>query len=113
MTLAGLGSSDAGIASDLGGGLVFSVLVAVPMSFVALILVGLPLFIVLRSHDTVLLPIACIGGCGLPCVLFWDAPTSTVLGAVAAGLAVGVTAYFFRPVVRDNKLEDPAVPHRS
>lgn len=112
-TLAGLGSSDAGIASDAGVGLLFSVLLAVPMSFAGLALVGLPLFILLRRHDTLLLVATCIAGCGLPYAMFWDAPTRTAISAIAAGFTVGIAAYFLRPVVPANALEDRPNTHRT
>jgi hypothetical protein len=113
VTLAGIGSSDAGIASDVGIGLLFSVLLAVPMSFVGLALVGLPLLILLRKYDSLLLLLAtCIAGCGVPYIMFLDAPTRTALSAIAAGLTVGITAYLLRPVVRNNELDDRSNPHQ-
>ena len=112
VTLAGIGSSDAGIASDVGIGLLFSVLLAVPMSFVGLALVGLPLLILLRKYDSLLLLATCIAGCGVPYIMFLDAPTRTALGAIAAGLTVGITAYLLRPVVRNNELDDRSNPHQ-
>jgi hypothetical protein len=111
VTLAGLASSDAGIASDVGVGLLFSVLLAVPMSFAGLVPVGLPLFILLRRHDTLLLVATCIVTCGLPYATFWDAPARTALAAIAAGFTGGITAYFLRPVVSSNELEDPPNTH--
>lgn len=111
VTLAGIGSSDAGIASDVGIGLLFSVLLAVPMSFVGLALVGLPLLILLRKYDSLLLA-TCIAGCGVPYIMFLDAPTRTALSAIAAGLTVGITAYLLRPVVRNNELDDRSNPHQ-
>ena len=112
VTLAGLGSSDASIASEVGAGLLFSVILAIPMSFVGLVLVGLPLFILLRRRDTLLLVATCITGCGLPYAVFLDAPTRTVLCAIAAGFAVSITAYFLRPVVPNNEPEDHPHAHR-
>lgn len=106
VTLAGIGSSDAGIASDVGVGLLFSVLLAVPMSFAGLALVGLPLLILLRKHDSLLLGATCLAGCGVPYIMFLDAPTRTALGAIAAGLSVGITAYLLRPTARNNGLAD-------
>ena len=112
VTLAGIGSSNAGIASDVGVGLLFSVLLAVPMSFAELVLVGLPLIILLRKHDSLLLVATCIAGCGVPYIMFLDAPTRTALGAVAAGLTVGITAYLLRPGVRNNELDKRPNTHR-
>jgi len=112
VTLAGIGSSDAGIASDVGIGLLFSVLLAVPMSFAGLALMGLPLLILLRKHDSLLLVVTCIAGCGVPYLMFLDAPTRTALGAIAAGLTVSISAYLLRPAVRNNELDDCPNTHR-
>lgn len=111
VTLAGLGSSDASIGSEVGVGLLFSVIFAVPVSFAGLVLVGLPLFVFLRRHDTLLLVATCIAGCGLPYAMFLDAPTRTALGAIAAGFAVSLTAYFLRPVVPNNERNDSPNTH--
>ncbi|MNM72054.1 hypothetical protein D3C81_837400 [compost metagenome] len=75
-------------------------------------LVGLPLFILLRKYDSLLLLATCIAGCGVPYIMFLDAPTRTALGAIAAGLTVGITAYLLRPVVRNNELDDRSNPHQ-
>lgn len=113
VTLAGLGSSDGSIASEVGVGLLFSVLLAVPMSFAGLVVVGLPLFVLLRRHATLLLVATCIAGCGLPYAMFLDAPTRTALCAIAAGFVVSLTAYFLRPVVPNNGLEDRPNTHQD
>lgn len=112
VTLAGLGSSDASIGSEVGAGLLFSVILAVPMSFAGLVLVGLPLFVLLRRHDTLLLVATCVAGCGLPYALLLDAPTRTALCGVAAGFAVSLTAYLLRPVVPNHALDDRPNTHR-
>jgi hypothetical protein len=112
VTLVGIGSSDAGVASDVGVGLFFSILLAVPMSFAGLVLVGLPLFLFLRKHNSLLLVATCIAGCGVPCIMFLDAPARTSLGAIATGLTVGITAYLLRPAVQNNELNDCPNTHR-
>lgn len=95
--LAGLGSSDAGIASDFFWGIFFSVILAVPVSYLGMALIGLPLFILLRKFNLILLLIACAVGVAAPYALFQDAPNRTILMAVAAGFAVSITAYLLRP----------------
>jgi hypothetical protein len=97
-TLAGLGSSDAGITSDFLWGLALSVMLAVPASYVGMVLIGLPLFIALRRFNLFLLPIACAVGVTVPYALFQGAPHRTTLMAVVAGLAVSIAAYLLRPV---------------
>jgi hypothetical protein len=96
-TLAGLGSSDAGITSDFLGGLVLSVMLAVPASYLGIVLIGLPLFMALRRFSLILLPVACAVGVAVPYALFHEANYRTTLMAVAAGLAVSITAFLLRP----------------
>jgi hypothetical protein len=44
--------------------------------------------------------------------MFLNAPTRTALCAIAAGFAVSITAYFLRPVVPNNELDDCPNTHR-
>jgi hypothetical protein len=97
-TLAGLGSSDAGIASDFKWGFFLSVVLAVPASYIGMLVMGLPLFILLRNHKVALLLVACAVGLVTPYVIFSGAPSATLIMALAAGLAVSVTAYLLRPI---------------
>ncbi|WP_130300809.1 hypothetical protein [Duganella sp. BK701] len=98
LTLAGLGSSDAGAASDFGWGIFFGLLLAVPASFVGMLLVGVPIFLILRPYRYALLLATCGAGFAIPFLMFFgDAPFRTTLGAVAAGVAVAAAAYFLRP----------------
>jgi len=96
-TLAGLGSSDGGIAQDFLSGLVFSFLLAVPAAYLGMLIIGLPMFILLRKWNIFLLSVACATGAVVPYLLFKNGPFSTILRAVAIGLAVSITAYFLRP----------------
>jgi hypothetical protein len=98
LTLAGLGSSDAGVASDFGWGIVFSLLLAVPASFLAVLLIGVPLFLILRPYRYALLLATCGLGFAVPFSVFHgNAPFRTTLGAVVSGLAVAFAAYALRP----------------
>lgn len=97
LTLAGLGSSDAGAASDFGWGIFFGLLLAVPASFVAMLLIGVPVFLILRPHKYALMLTTCAAGFAIPFLMFiGDAPSRTTLGAVASGVAVAAAAYFLR-----------------
>ena len=98
LTLAGLGSSDAGAASDFGWGIFFGLLLAVPASFVAMLLIGVPVFLILRPHKYALMLTPCAAGFAIPFLMFFgDAPSRTTLGAVASGVAVAAAAYFLQP----------------
>lgn len=97
-TIAGLGSSGAGAASDFGWGVVLSLLLAVPTSFFAMLVVGVPLFLVLRSYKYILLFAACALGLAIPFLMFFgDAPLRTTLAAASSGVAVAIAAFFLRP----------------
>lgn len=98
LTLTGLGSSDAGAVSDFGWGIFFGLLLAVPASFVGMLLIGIPIFLILRPHKYALMLATCAAGFAIPFLMFFgDAPSSTTLGAVASGVAVAATACFLRP----------------
>lgn len=98
VTILGLGSSDAGIASDLGWGVFFGFLFAVPASFLALVLFGLPAYFLLRRFDCLSLWTVCAIGALVPfALLFEDLPWGTTLAAVASGIAVAAAAYVMRP----------------
>jgi|SRR5471032_2397238 len=98
VAISGLGSSDAGMASDVGVGLLFGVILGVPASFIGVMIVGLPAYFLLRKFESLRLWIACSIGALVPFLLFFkDAPMRTTLGGCAAGLAVGAMAYALRP----------------
>jgi hypothetical protein len=98
LTLAGLGSSDTGVASDFGWGIFFGLLLAVPTAFVGMLLIGIPIFLILRPHKYALMLVTFAAGFAIPFLMFFgDAPSRTTLGAVASGVAVAAAAYFLRP----------------
>lgn len=98
LVVTGLGSSDAGMASDLGSGLVFGFLLGVPVSFIGIAVVGLPLYFLLQRFDSLRSWIACSIGALVPfLVLFDEAPLRTTVGGTITGLAVGAFAYALRP----------------
>jgi hypothetical protein len=97
-TLAGLGSSGAGTAYDFGWGIFFGLLLAVPSSFVGMLLIGVPVFMILRHHKYALMLATLVAGFAIPFFMFFgSAPSRTTLGAVASGLAVAATAFLLRP----------------
>ena len=49
IVVSGLGTSDAGIASDFGVGLFFSVIGGVPLAYLGMLSIGIPSYIVLRQ----------------------------------------------------------------
>lgn len=98
LTIAGLGSSDGGVGSDFGWGIFLALLFAAPISFLFMLLVGVPLFLILRPYKYVLLAVTCTLGFAVPFLMFFDdAPLRTTLGAVSSGVSVAIAAYLLRP----------------
>jgi hypothetical protein len=97
-TIAGLGSSGGTIDSEIWWGIVLSLVLVVPTSFLGMLFVGLPVFLFLRPYKYALLLSACALGLGVPFYLFFDEANLRMTSmAVAGGLTVSVTAYFLRP----------------
>lgn len=97
-TLACLGTSDAGVGSDLFWGIFLSLLLAVPTSSVAMLLIGVPVFLILRPYNYALMLVTCGAGFAIPFLMFWGDPNSGMKwGAGASGIAVGAAAYYLRP----------------
>ena len=97
LTILGLGSSDAGLGSDIGLGLLFGVMIGLPVSYAGMVLVGLPVYILLRRFDLVRPWTIAAPGMLLPLALFHDAPFRAALGAVGTGLAISLAAYCLLP----------------
>ncbi|MGK5023343.1 hypothetical protein [Janthinobacterium sp. RB2R34] len=98
LTLTGLGSSAAGMGSDFGWGIFFGLLLAVPICFLFVLLVGVPVFLIFRSYIYLLLVTTCALGFAVPfLMLFGDAPLRTTLGAACSGVSVAIAAYLLRP----------------
>ncbi|HEY8102009.1 MAG TPA: hypothetical protein VIF82_14795 [Burkholderiaceae bacterium] len=96
--LAGLGSSDAGIASDFLWGFFFAITLALPVSYLGMVIVGLPVYLLLRKFNFLRLWIFCIIGSIIPLAIFVNsAPFRTTLMAVSSGLAVSIAAYLLMP----------------
>jgi len=97
ISLTGLGSSDAGIASDVASGLVFGTLIGLPGAYLGMAIVGLPVYLLLRKLDLLKLWIVCAAGLAVPLAIMHGAPWRMRLGALGACLAVSVTAYLLLP----------------
>ncbi|MFC5547307.1 hypothetical protein [Massilia aerilata] len=97
LTILGLGSSDAGIASDILLGLYFGITIGLPFAYAGMLLAGLPLYLLLRRFHLVRLWTICTLGMIVPLALFSDAPASITMGAIWAGLAVCITAFLLLP----------------
>ena len=98
VTLSGLGGSDAGIATDFSAGLIFGLVMGLPAAFVAMLVVGWPAYLILRYLNLLRLWIVASIGFLVPMIMFAaDAPFRTSLAAVAAGVAVSISAYYLRP----------------
>lgn len=97
ITIAGLGSSDGGIAPDVVAGIVFGILIALPCAYLGMIVIGLPVYLLLRQFDLLRIWIVCAAGLIVPYFLMHDAPLRTTVGAMIAGLAVGIAAYLLAP----------------
>jgi hypothetical protein len=70
LTLTGLGSSDTGVASDFGWGIFFGLLLAVPTAFVGMLLIGIPIFLILRPHKYALMLATFAAGFAIPFLMF-------------------------------------------
>jgi hypothetical protein len=97
LTILGLGSSDAGVASDILLGLFFGITIGLPFAYAGMLLAGLPLYLLLRRFHLVRLWTICVLGVIVPLALFYDAPARLAMGAGVAGLAVCVTAFLLTP----------------
>lgn len=97
LTILGLGSSDAGIASDVFVGLFFGITVGLPFAYAGMLLAGLPLYLLLRRFHLVRLWTISTLGFIVPFALFSDAPAPIRMGAIGAGLAVCLTAFLLTP----------------
>lgn len=98
VVIAGLGSSDAGVASDFVWGFFFAIILAVPVSYLGMVVIGLPAYLLLRHFNLLRLWIFCAIGSLVPLLFFIDAaPFRTTLMAVSSGLAVSVAGYLLRP----------------
>ena len=98
LTLAGLGSSGGGVGSEFAWGIFFALLLAVPISFFFVLMVGVPLFLIFRPYKYFLLVTTCALGFAVPFLMFFgDAPLRTTLGAACSGVSVAIAAYLLRP----------------
>jgi len=98
MTLSGLGSSDAGMLSDVFMGLLFGLLLGVPAAFFGIAIVGFTVYFLLLRFNALRLWIACAVGGLVGFLIFFDtAPIRTTLGGLLTGCAVGAFAYLLRP----------------
>jgi hypothetical protein len=77
-------------------------LVYVGISYCAILLVGLPLFLLLRDFKWLQLLAACTTGIAIPYAMFHSSPG--VSAAVAVGFSVSITAYLLRPTTPKTKL---------
>lgn len=99
IVIGGLGSSDAGIASDFTWGIVFAISVGLPFTYFGIAVVGVPVYLILCKFGLLRSWIFGAIGALVPLVIFATAaPFRTSLMALVAGAAVGVTAYFLLPV---------------
>lgn len=97
LAILGLGSSDAGIGSDIFVGLFFGITIGLPFAYAGILLAGLPLYLLLRRLHLVRLWTICLIGGIVPLALFSDAPARITIGAIGTGLAVCVTAFLLTP----------------
>jgi len=102
-TLSALGTSDAGMASDFGWGLFFSVLIVAPVSYMGMFAIGLPLFFLLREFKWLLLLSACAAGVIASHAILGGTSFFEIAKSLAPGLAVSLAAYFLRPSTPTNK----------
>lgn len=103
VVVSGLGTSDAGISSDFGWGLFFSVIFAVPAAYLGVFLFGLPVFLILRKFNVASPLLLCIVGGATPLLALLDAGRSReVIVASVCGLAVAVGATQLLPKVGRN-----------
>jgi len=93
VVVSGLGTSDAGISSDFGWGLFFSIIFAVPAAYLGIFLFGLPIYLFLRKLNVASPLLLCIVGGATPLLALLDAGRSReVIVASICGLAVAAAA---------------------
>jgi hypothetical protein len=97
LVLTGLGSSEAGILSDLYVGLVFGVFMGLPLAYLFMALVGLPLYLLLRRVHLLRLWTMCPLYALVPLALFYDSSLRFVCATAGSGIAIGAAAYFLAP----------------
>ncbi len=97
LVLTGLGTSEAGIISDLYVGLVLAVLMGLPLAYVFTALAGLPVYLLLRRFRLVRLWTMCPVGALVPLALFYDTSLRFVCASAGSGIAIGAAAYFLAP----------------
>lgn len=92
VVLWGLGSSNAGIGADIVSGLVFAML-GLPIAYVATLVVGLPVYLILKRFDLHRLWIMSVIGFTLPLVIAWDpARPDMALMFATVGLAIAASS---------------------
>lgn len=92
VVVSGLGTSDAGVASDMVWGLFFAVIGAVPMAYIGLLCVGLPCYLLLRRFKLASPWLLCMLAFTASFVLFmddvrWGEPLVAGLCGAATALA--------------------------
>ena len=91
IVIGGLGSSDAGIASDIFWGLFFGVVAGVPAAYFGVLLIGVPGYILLRRFGIERGWSLCLVGFVFPLALSWSSvptPMSLMLGVCGAAVAL-------------------------
>ena len=82
-------------------GLFFGAVLAIPGSYLGMVVIGVPTYLVLSKLGLLRLWIFCTLGALMPLLVFLGAaPLRTTLMAVAAGAAVGASAFFCFPADR-------------
>jgi hypothetical protein len=93
VVISGLGSSDAGLLSDLGWGVFFSIAFALPVAYIGVVCVGLPAYLVLRRFRAASPLWLGLVGASIPFAVFFESrrPREGIIAA-ACGLAVALVA---------------------
>jgi hypothetical protein len=93
VVVSGLGSSNAGLLSDFGWGLFFSVVLALPLAYIGIVCVGLPTYLILHRFPVVSPWWLCVVGAAVPFAALFDAQRmrEAIVGA-ACGTAVAAVA---------------------
>ena len=103
VVMSGLGSSDAGLLSDFGWGVFFSIVFALPVAYLGVVCVGLPTYFVLRRFRAAPTLWLCLIGTSVSFAVFFESrrPREGIIAA-ACGFAVALVAARLLPKSRNN-----------
>jgi len=99
VVMVNLGSSDAGVVSDLGWGLYFAVTLGLPVAYAGMVVVGLPTYLLLARFKLLNPWLLGFIGTAIPFVLFVSTNhTRVVISVCLSGAVIALVAFFLLPM---------------